>query len=180
MSEQKTLTRNMDDRIIAGVCTGLGEYFSIDPVIFRVAFVLLALGGGSGVLLYAILWIIMPEVGGETAAKTTESPAAVPTKTEPVKAAAPASAATAMSSDDDLTRIEGIGKKAASILKDAGVTSFAALAAMAPDKITTTLKDGGFGAPFNPETWPKQADLAAKGEWDALQEMQDNLKGGRA
>ncbi len=179
MSEQKTLTRKMDDRIVAGVCTGLGEYFSIDPVIFRVAFVLLALGGGSGVLLYAILWIIMPEVGGESAAetKTEAAPAAAPARTEPVAAAA---GVTAMSGDDDLTKIEGIGKKAVSILKAAGVTSFAALAAMTPDKITTTLKDGGFGAPFNPETWPRQADLAAKGEWDALKELQDNLSGGRA
>jgi phage shock protein PspC (stress-responsive transcriptional regulator)/predicted membrane protein len=48
--------------VIAGVCGGLAEYLGVDPVIIRVAAVMLAVfGGGSGLLLYAIAWIVMPE-----------------------------------------------------------------------------------------------------------------------
>ena len=47
--------------MLAGVCTGLGEYLSIDPAIPRVVFVVMAVLGGSGVVLYALLWLIIPE-----------------------------------------------------------------------------------------------------------------------
>lgn len=56
----KRLYRSQVDRIIFGVCGGLGEYFNLDPVIFRVVFVVLALSAGSGVLIYIILAIITP------------------------------------------------------------------------------------------------------------------------
>ena len=46
--------------MIGGVCGGLGEVLDIDPTIVRVVFVLLGLLGGHGVLLYIILWLIMP------------------------------------------------------------------------------------------------------------------------
>lgn len=47
--------------IVAGVCGGLGEFFGIDPVWFRILFVILGLPGGvPGVLPYVILWIVMP------------------------------------------------------------------------------------------------------------------------
>lgn len=49
-----------DDNIIAGVCGGLGIYFQIDPTIFRILFLILAFFGGSGIILYLILWIIVP------------------------------------------------------------------------------------------------------------------------
>lgn len=81
--------------------------------------------------------------------------------------------------DDDLTRIEGIGLKAQQILKAAGVASYQKLAAMTVAEITSTLKDNGFGAPFNAESWPEQASLAAQGDWDALDALQDKLSGGR-
>jgi len=48
------------DRKIAGVCGGLGEYFELDPVLFRAAFLVLALAGGLGILLYFALWLIVP------------------------------------------------------------------------------------------------------------------------
>ncbi|MBI2646339.1 MAG: PspC domain-containing protein [Deltaproteobacteria bacterium] len=54
------LTRSKDNRIIAGVCGGLGEYFQIDPVIFRLAFIVGVLALGMGILLYIILWIAVP------------------------------------------------------------------------------------------------------------------------
>ncbi len=67
MSEKK-LVRVEDGRIIAGVTTGLGAYFGIDPVLVRVMFVILTLLGFfvSGVILYAILWAIMPMEGSES------------------------------------------------------------------------------------------------------------------
>jgi phage shock protein C len=55
------LRRSRRDRIIGGVCGGLGRYLGVDPVLFRLAFVLLLLLGGTGFLLYIIAWIIMPE-----------------------------------------------------------------------------------------------------------------------
>ena len=55
------LRRSRDDRVIAGVCGGLGRYFGIDPVILRIAFVVLLLAGGAGILLYVVAWIAVPE-----------------------------------------------------------------------------------------------------------------------
>ena len=51
--------------MLAGVCGGLGEYFAVDAVWFRIGFVLLGLGGGSSVLLYLLFWVIMPEATGD-------------------------------------------------------------------------------------------------------------------
>jgi phage shock protein PspC (stress-responsive transcriptional regulator) len=48
------------DRKIAGVCGGLGEWLDVDPVFLRVAFVLLALAGGLGVVVYIVLWLFLP------------------------------------------------------------------------------------------------------------------------
>lgn len=64
MQEGK-LHRSRRDRIVFGVCGGLGEYFAVDPVLIRLAFVLVTLAAGSGVLAYIILAIIMPEEGSE-------------------------------------------------------------------------------------------------------------------
>src|SRR6266542_3660316 len=54
------LTRSETDKRIAGMCGGLGEYFGIDPILIRVAFVLFALMG-SGFIAYIVLWIVMPK-----------------------------------------------------------------------------------------------------------------------
>jgi phage shock protein C len=51
------------DRIIAGVCAGLGDYFEVDPVVVRLVFVALTAAGGAGLLAYLILWIVMPAAG---------------------------------------------------------------------------------------------------------------------
>lgn len=59
-SSTKTLYRSEKTRIIAGVAGGLGEYLNIDPVIFRILFVVFALFQGSGILLYLVLWVVMP------------------------------------------------------------------------------------------------------------------------
>ncbi|HHE46836.1 MAG TPA: PspC domain-containing protein [Bacteroidetes bacterium] len=55
------LYRSEEDRILAGVCGGLGEHFRIDPVIVRIIMVILALTGGPvGILLYLMFWLIIP------------------------------------------------------------------------------------------------------------------------
>lgn len=57
---RKRLYRDPDDKILGGVCGGLGAYFGVDPVIFRLVFALLFFGAGTGVLLYLVLWIAVP------------------------------------------------------------------------------------------------------------------------
>ena len=59
--EPKRLYRSLTDRKIAGVAGGLAEYFDTDPLLIRLAFVVLALAVGGGVLAYFILWIVTPE-----------------------------------------------------------------------------------------------------------------------
>ena len=54
------LYRSETNRVIAGVCGGLGEYFNIDPIIIRIIFILITIFGGSGILIYIILWLVIP------------------------------------------------------------------------------------------------------------------------
>lgn len=60
MAENR-LYRSLHGRVIGGVAGGLADFFSMDPTIVRLIFVLLTIFGGSGVLLYVILWIVIPE-----------------------------------------------------------------------------------------------------------------------
>lgn len=57
------LRRSVTDRKVAGVAGGLGRYVNVDPLIFRVVLVTLAVFGGSGLLLYAVGWLLVPEEG---------------------------------------------------------------------------------------------------------------------
>jgi phage shock protein PspC (stress-responsive transcriptional regulator) len=57
----KKLHRSQTDKIIAGIAGGLGEHFEVDPTIVRLIFVLITVLGGSGVLLYLILWVLIPK-----------------------------------------------------------------------------------------------------------------------
>src|SRR5437763_1785037 len=61
------LYRSDADRKLAGVCGGLGDFFRIDPVLFRVAFVILAFACGVGILLYLALWLLLPRAAAEPA-----------------------------------------------------------------------------------------------------------------
>jgi phage shock protein PspC (stress-responsive transcriptional regulator) len=63
---QRRLTRSRDDRMVAGVCGGIGRYFDIDPVIPRVVLAVLAVFGGAGLAIYAIGWLLLPEDGEPT------------------------------------------------------------------------------------------------------------------
>jgi phage shock protein C len=56
----KRLYRSRDIRMVSGVAGGLSEYFDVDPVIIRALFVIITLGGGTGLIAYIILWIIVP------------------------------------------------------------------------------------------------------------------------
>jgi phage shock protein PspC (stress-responsive transcriptional regulator)/branched-subunit amino acid transport protein AzlD len=62
----RTLRRSRDDRMIGGVCGGLGRYTRVDPIIFRIVLAALAIFGGVGLLLYALAWLLMPEEGTDT------------------------------------------------------------------------------------------------------------------
>lgn len=55
----RRLYRSNTQRVIAGVSGGLGEYFGLDPIWFRIGFVVLALGGGSGILIYLVMWLVI-------------------------------------------------------------------------------------------------------------------------
>ena len=61
----KTFHRLAGQKKIAGVCVGLGEYFDIDPVFFRLFFLVSLFFGGLGALVYVLLWIMAPEKAGE-------------------------------------------------------------------------------------------------------------------
>jgi phage shock protein C len=65
---ERRLYRSRKERIIGGVAGGIGEYVGLDPVIVRLAFVVLSLFAGLGVLPYIILWIVIPEEPQEVAA----------------------------------------------------------------------------------------------------------------
>lgn len=58
------LYRSRTDSMVAGVCGGLGEYLNVDPILFRVLFLLALIVGGSGLLVYIVLWIVVPEEKG--------------------------------------------------------------------------------------------------------------------
>src|SRR3954453_1403611 len=56
----RRLTRSSSDKVLAGVAGGLGRYFDIDPIIFRIGFVVLTLAGGAGFIAYVAAWLLVP------------------------------------------------------------------------------------------------------------------------
>ena len=60
-SRYRKIYRDADDKVLGGVCSGIGHYFGIDPIWLRLIFIVLLIGFGTGVLLYIILWIIIPK-----------------------------------------------------------------------------------------------------------------------
>jgi predicted flap endonuclease-1-like 5' DNA nuclease len=94
-------------------------------------------------------------------------------------AQAAALVAEAVGTVDDLTIIEGIGKKMAAALTSAGIDSFEKLTDATEAELRQAVQAAGMRfAPTIP-TWPKQAEFAAKGDWDGLKQYQDQLIGGR-
>jgi hypothetical protein len=79
---------------------------------------------------------------------------------------------------DDLARIEGIGPKVVKILKEANITTFEELAHAKATGVQKILDEAGLHM-MDPEGWIAQARLAAKGDWQAFEKLQGELKGGR-
>ena len=81
---------------------------------------------------------------------------------------------------DDLKMVEGVGPKIEEVLHGAGIATWAQLAAATPEQLRTALDAAG--PQFNvhdPTTWPQQANLALGGHWEALKDLQEDLRGGR-
>ncbi len=109
---------------------------------------------------------------------------AVKTKTAPVTAKKPAAKTVAAKKEkvvaDDLTKIEGIGKKIAALLKKQGILSYKDLSKSTIKNLKTILQDAGPQySMHNPGSWPKQAKLAAAGKWDELIALQADLNAGK-
>lgn len=80
---------------------------------------------------------------------------------------------------DDLTKVEGIGPKIAEILNADGIYTFEQLSKTSIEKLSSLLEQAGPRFKMHhPGTWPKQAEMAAKGDWQELQKYQDELNGG--
>ncbi len=62
----KQLRRTQKGRIVAGVCSGVGEYVGVDPNIIRIGLAIVTLFGGLGIGVYAIGWLLLPEEGKDT------------------------------------------------------------------------------------------------------------------
>jgi predicted flap endonuclease-1-like 5' DNA nuclease len=149
----------------------------------------LALAFGSVGLLAWLLWWLwtrhekeketpLVEIEVKPPPTAAESPVAV--ASEPA-ATATTEAAEAPPVPDDLKRIEGIGPKISSVLQEAGTATFAQLAEMEVGQIEQILEqaDPRLLRLADPSTWPEQAALAAAGEWEALEALQNELKRGR-
>ena len=100
--------------------------------------------------------------------------AAVATESVPVRATA-----VPLTEPDDLKKVEGIGPKIEGILHDAGIRTFADLGNATVTQLEKIVReDAGIRVAY-PDTWPEQAKLASAGEWAKLEQLQDELKGGR-
>jgi phage shock protein C len=73
----KRLMRSSRDKKIAGVCAGIAEYFDLDPTLVRVLWLIAIFFGGTGFLLYVILWIVLPVAPATAAMAVPGSPAQV-------------------------------------------------------------------------------------------------------
>ena len=79
---EKTLYRTENDKMIGGVCGGLGKYFEIDPTIVRLLFALLFFGFGSGLMVYVLMWILMPD---EKMLQERKQQSSKPQETSPIE-----------------------------------------------------------------------------------------------
>ena len=116
---------------------------------------------GVFALIVVVGWMASNKEGAETVADA-------PVKEEKVAPTAP----------DSLKKLEGIGPKVESILNGIGITTFAELAETDVETLRETLAVAKLQM-MDPSSWGEQAELAAKGDWDALEKLQGELKGGR-
>jgi phage shock protein C len=69
MEEPRKLYRSRNQRMVGGVCGGLADYFNIDVTVVRVLFLILSVFGGTGLVIYLVMWIIVPDVSQAEAAR---------------------------------------------------------------------------------------------------------------
>jgi predicted flap endonuclease-1-like 5' DNA nuclease len=166
-----------------------GWLFIVVLPIINIVFLLLAVLGktsfsdvivqllvNAGILLLALLpstkQAFLPPVPSKE--QVNAAAAKVQATAAAAAAAAPKPAAPAPSAvKQDMTKIEGIGPATEKALNSAGVTSYAQIAAMTPDQIRAILSKAGLSG--DPTTWPKQAQMAAAGQWDQLKKYQDTI-----
>jgi predicted flap endonuclease-1-like 5' DNA nuclease len=129
---------------------------------------------------------LAPQAAGRAAEETAQESMAedqqAPAESAPDSAVQPLSKGTEATSkrapSDDLKIIEGIGTRIASVFQAAGITTFDQLAAAEVDELRRILVEADIRL-GDPTTWPEQARLAAKEQWQELASFQDSLKGGR-
>jgi len=110
----------------------------------------------------------------------TEAKKAAAPKKAKAKTAKPKAAAKPVVVKEDLTKIEGIGKKIEALLYKHKICSYKDLSRSTITNLKTILESGGNKySMHNPGTWPKQAKLAANEKWDELEALQQQLKGGK-
>jgi predicted flap endonuclease-1-like 5' DNA nuclease len=123
------------------------------------------------VIVLIILVYLIISGSGKKEAPAIEAPPAA--KVEPEPEPEPV-----VITPDDLTKVEGIGPKINQFLQDAGIQTFAQLAEYDMEQLDKMLDEAKLRL-ADPTTWADQARLAAAGEWEALEKLQDELKGGR-
>jgi len=121
-----------------------------------------------------------PDLKGAAPAEATVVEAAPAEEVLVEAAAEPAAEAVAAApvEPEDFNIIEGIGPKINQVLHEAGIFTFAQLAAADVDSLKTILEPAGLRF-IDPGSWAEQAGLVAEGKLEALQELQDKLKGGK-
>lgn len=139
---------------------------------------------GLDIALVLVLYLIYGRGGDAPVAVHALAAHSAAPAAAPLHAPAPATEpeshpAPAPSNTDDLALIEGIGPRINEVLQTAGIRTFADLAAAPMDRIQQVLDAAGLSL-ADPGTWGQQAALAAEGRLDALKELQDSLKAGRA
>lgn len=126
------------------------------------------------IVIIVLLWFLWRWFSRPKETGSTPTPPAPAVRAPEPVAAAPAAPA----KPDDLTLIEGIGPKIASVLQAAGITTFAQLATTDLSRLEQILLAADLRL-ADPATWPEQAGLAATGKWEEFKALTESLKGGR-
>jgi predicted flap endonuclease-1-like 5' DNA nuclease/uncharacterized membrane protein len=108
------------------------------------------------------------ETDDAAAATPAAAPEEAPAPVEEAAAVAAVAAAPAEAKADDLTQLVGVGPKASAALAAAGITTYAALSEINEPQLRRALHDADMAPPANVGTWPMQASLASKGDWQGL------------
>jgi phage shock protein C len=74
---QRRLYRSKNNKVLAGICGGIGEYLNIDPTIIRIMMIVMTIFGGSGILLYAISFFVIPDSSAPQATSQTARPSSL-------------------------------------------------------------------------------------------------------